>query len=447
VDGDPDTAWIAPFGRSIGQVLTIPLDAPGVSTLRIRQPSGDHSTITSVRLGGGDGSGTIDVAVPPPDVDGWSELSFDELVLDGTLTVEIASVDARTTRDRRSAELVEVPAALAELEIPGVTPAAVPARVDLGCRIDLLEIDGAPVGIALGSVTVDDLLAGRPVTGAIGCDAPLADAGRDGTLDVIGTTGTVTGLDVDRVTFASAAADPTPPVRVTVRTGRLERTAVVRRCPHGCWIVLGEGINDGWSASIDGEPAGAASLVDGGFGGWWLPPSDELRTVTFRWTPQPTVTIGLIVSALAVIGCVVLAVIDRRRVPATVPAGPRLAGVRRDRRAVWWPPATVAAIAALLLVGPLWALLGFALGAVAGISGRPRGLAGLAFLLWGAIGSIVLWRVVRYRPFPSASWPGVFEDLHRPGMFVLALLVGSLAARDAVPPRSRRRGTGSINNS
>jgi hypothetical protein len=48
----------------------------------------------------------------------------------------------------------------------------------------------------------------------------------------------------------------------------------------------------------------------------------------------------------------------------------------------------------------------------------------------------VLWRVVRYRPFPNAGWPGTFEDLHRPGMLVLALLAGSLAADR--PRRSRR---------
>jgi hypothetical protein len=43
----------------------------------------------------------------------------------------------------------------------------------------------------------------------------------------------------------------------------------------------------------------------------------------------------------------------------------------------------------------------------------------------------VLWRVVRYRPFPNAGWPGTFEDLHRPGMLVLALLAGSLASNGA----------------
>ncbi|HEY3485734.1 MAG TPA: hypothetical protein VGK49_10140, partial [Ilumatobacteraceae bacterium] len=276
VDGDPATAWTTPFGRPTGQVLTVSTDAPSLSALRLRQPGGDHSTITSVRLANGGGTSTVDVAVPPPDADGWSELEFDDVALDGTLTVAIATADLHSTRDRRSAELVDLPVAIAELELPGVAPMPLPAEVDLGCRTDLLQIDGAPVGIALGTVTVADLMAGEPITGAIGCEAPLAGAGRTGTLAVVGAPGSTTGLDVDRVTFASAAgAEAAPSVRVTVDTGRLERTAVVRPCPDGCWIVLGEGLNDGWSASVDGESAGPASLVDGGFGGWWLPPSDE----------------------------------------------------------------------------------------------------------------------------------------------------------------------------
>jgi hypothetical protein len=65
-------------------------------------------------------------------------------------------------------------------------------------------------------------------------------------------------------------------------------------------------------------------------------------------------------------------------------------------------------------------------------------LAAAAMVIWLWCGAIVLWRVMRYRPFPNAGWPGTFEDLHRPGMLVLALLAGSLAAA-----RPRRRSPGS----
>jgi hypothetical protein len=85
---------------------------------------------------------------------------------------------------------------------------------------------------------------------------------------------------------------------------------------------------------------------------------------------------------------------------------------------------------ALLVAGPGWALAGAVLALGAGAVGRPRLLAAAAFVWWAGCGAIVLWRVLRYRPLPDAGWPGTFEDLHRPGMFVLALLAGSLLARD-----------------
>jgi hypothetical protein len=69
-----------------------------------------------------------------------------------------------------------------------------------------------------------------------------------------------------------------------------------------------------------------------------------------------------------------------------------------------------------------------ALGVVAAALGRPRLLGVFALAIWLWCGAVVLSRVVRYRPFPNAGWPGTFEDLHRPGMLVLALLAGSLAA-------------------
>jgi hypothetical protein len=92
-----------------------------------------------------------------------------------------------------------------------------------------------------------------------------------------------------------------------------------------------------------------------------------------------------------------------------------------------WAGPVVAAVAGLVLVGPGWALLALALALSATALGRPRLLAAGALGIWLGCGAIVLWRVVRYRPFPNAGWPGTFEDLHRPGMLVLALLAGSLA--------------------
>jgi hypothetical protein len=91
--------------------------------------------------------------------------------------------------------------------------------------------------------------------------------------------------------------------------------------------------------------------------------------------------------------------------------------------------AAVAAATGLLLAGPEWALLALAVALCAAALGRSRLMAVAALVIWAGCGAIVLWRVVRYRPVPNAGWPGTFEDLHRPGMLVLALLAGSLVAR------------------
>jgi hypothetical protein len=160
--------------------------------------------------------------------------------------------------------------------------------------------------------------------------------------------------------------------------------------------------------------------------------------VTFKWTAQRTVTIGLWLSWLAVAACVVLAVVDRRRRPIEAARSPRLVGLGRERpssrRQVWAGPA-IAAVAALLLVGPGWALLAFALALAVTALGRPRLIAVSAVGIWLGCGATVVWRVVRYRPVPNAGWPGTFEDLHRPGMLVLALLAGSLATAIGARPR------------
>jgi hypothetical protein len=193
---------------------------------------------------------------------------------------------------------------------------------------------------------------------------------------------------------------------------------------------------------LDDDDLGAGELVDGGFNGWRLPPSNVPRTVTFRWTPQRTVTIGLWLSGLAVAACIVLAVADRRRRPTVAARPPRLISLGRERRLtrrpVWAAP-TVAAATAFLIVGPGWALIALALGIGATALGRPRLLAAAALAVWMGCGAIVLWRVVRYRPFPNAGWPGTFEDLDRPGMLVIVLLAASLVSAERTGDRRSTR--------
>jgi arabinofuranan 3-O-arabinosyltransferase len=445
-DGDPQTAWITPFGRPIGPTLTVPTDAGTVHTIEVHQPAGDYSPITELTLGGS--ASEVVAPVPPGDADGWSRIDVEPLDVTGSMTVTISGADVRITRDRRSDEIVALPAALGEIRADGIVVAPLPTDVGVGCR-ELLTIDGAAVRFDLGTIAVRELFDGQPTVPVRPCDGtdPLVaadtstgDTSAGGsavrTIRLESRPGSHTGLDVDRVVLHDASSPGPAAQRVDVELleqNRTSRTARVGPCPDGCWVVLGEGHNDGWLAEADGENLGAGQLVDGGFNGWRLDPSDEARTVTFRWTPQRTVTIGLWLSALAVVGCIALVVADRRHRPLAGQRAPRLIGLAREhtqgRRR--WAGACIAAGAGLLLAGAGWAVLALAIGLVAAALGRPRLLAAAAVAIWAGCGAIVLWRVVRYRPFPNAGWPGTFEDLHRPGMLVLALLAGSLASNGA----------------
>src|SRR4029077_20334808 len=122
-----------------------------------------------------------------------------------------------------------------------------------------------------------------------------------------------------------AAADATPAPTVTVTsTSRTGRTVEVGPCPDGCWVVLGEGYNPAWTASDASGSLGPPTLVDGNANGWFIGPSDEPTTITFRWTAQPALNAALFASLLGLLACIVLVVADRRRdgdalVPAPVP--------------------------------------------------------------------------------------------------------------------------------
>ena len=59
-DGDDDTAWITPFGEVVGGALHAELVDPDAA-LTLRQPSGDYSVVTAVRLT--QGSQTVDMLV------------------------------------------------------------------------------------------------------------------------------------------------------------------------------------------------------------------------------------------------------------------------------------------------------------------------------------------------------------------------------------------------
>ncbi len=275
-----------------------------------------------------------------------------------------------------------------------------------------------------------ELVAGAAVE-ATSCEPAVLDTGSH---DLVSVDGEL-ALSVDRVVLADPRV-PTgaPPSAVGVEVVRNDpraRDVVVEACPAGCWVVLGEGFNDAWSADANGTSLGAPSLVDGGFNGWLLPPSDVPTTVQFRWTAQQPVTIGLAISAMAALVCLAVVLFASRRTITPLPR-PRIVSMRPTERRRAAISGGVLVAAALLLIGPLWALVAALVAVVAIWLRRTRTfeIAGVAAA--GAVAISAMWVVRSDRPFPNAGWTTNVEHLNGLALFaVIVLAVGAAFAADA----------------
>jgi arabinofuranan 3-O-arabinosyltransferase len=427
------TSWITPFGGAVGAALE--LTAPDeVGEFDIAQPTGDYSPITGLRVVAADAS--FNVTVPPPDADGISHVTLPRPVR-GPVRLDLTAIEPRIVLDRRYAEPVVLPAAISELSLG--ERSVVPDRVDTGCRDDLVQIDGEPISVRI-EAPVSGLLAGDAVE-ATPCGSATVSLAA-GTHRLTTMDGTTTGLEVDRVVLRDSADAPDDAVglpTVTVRSqDRLSRRVTVDDCPDGCWLVLGEGFHESWSAETTDGDLGPPQLVDGGFNGWWIRPSDGPTEVTLRWTAQTPLNVALVLTVLAVLACIALAVLDRRRraVPATVPAPRFAAGESPAPMRTRWVAAVAWVVAAALFVGLAWALVAAVAAAVLVIGlGRPR-LAGLVTMgIVAVIGAVIVWVVHDERPWPDAGWPSRFAWLHGLGLFAAVALAVSSATR---PPLDRR---------
>lgn len=418
LDGDPDTRWTSAFGGSTGATITIPDVPAGTDRLVITQPVDPRlSRITALDVETPDGVQRVELE----DRSGRSVVRIDPT--SGPLGLTVAEVEASTTVDRRTFDIVETPVAIAEIEIADLEAVSLPERLDTGCRTDLVSIGGDALPIRIDAAT-DDLLAGRAVLAEL-CDDPTLtlDAGRT---EVETTTGH--GLQIDQVVLGPAGAVGDAPVRpavVELRRDRTSRAAEVGACPEGCWFVQAEGANPGWSATVDGMGLGAPQVVDGGMSGWWLPPSDTPREVRTSWAPQRSVDIAIALTAILAVMVTVLVGRDRRR-PAAPARDAMTFDVRgepipRRRAAVW---CIGAGLVSWLVLGPMVAatVLSAAVTALV-VLRRPLVLGALGVLGVAVISTIVTSRVRNDEIPADFGFPAAFEDLHRPMAAAVLLVV------------------------
>ena len=434
-DGDPDTAWTSPFTDVVGSTLTVGLDS-SLSSFTVQQRvDAQHSLITGLHIDV-DGQG-VDVAVQAPDAQGTSTIALPAPLTGAVATFTVRTIDARTTVDRRFAETTTLPVSIRELSAPGLVRTTTIAPTASGCRTDLVAVDGTPLPVAVTAADLRTLATGQPVT-----VHPCDDAGvslTSGTHRLTSSVGRLTGLDVDRVVLSSAvdvastpvAASPTVAVTRTATT----RTATVSACPDGCWLIFGEGYNVGWAASAGGHALGAPQQIAGGFNGWWLPPSTATTVVQMTFQPQRSVTFALLLSALTIAGCAVLAIRRGRAVLAPVafqPVPPRFDG--DTWQPTGWSTAVIAAVALLAITAVVSSTQTTALAVVPAIivvvTRRPRLAAVVGVVLMAALSARIVQRQLAARLFANAAWPGFWEKLHWPAMLVVVLLlVSALSTR------------------
>ena len=430
-DHDADTAWTSPFNDAVGSELTITVGEAGVDTFDLLQPTDElHSVITNLHIEQGDLHALV--TVPAPDADGRSTVTLQAPLRPGSASITVTGIEPRFTLDRRFGERTSLPVAIRELTAAAIGGPDSAGDFAPSCNSNLATLDGAPLGLLLDEGVLARFRAGEAAqvptcSGDTDGDQIVLPAGTHQLETVAGLT---SGIDIDRVvltTDGEAAGASTP---VQLQRTRLTRTATVAPCPTGCWLIMGEGRNAAWTASVGGAAAVPSAPVSGGMNGWWVPPSTSPTTVHIEWTGQTPVTAALIVSLLAVLVCMALAM---RRRPSTraaiefAPAPPRLGG------AVLAPVSFTRGVASgVVLVASAWliaspgtAVTAGAIAVVMVATRRPRIAGVVAAVLMAGLSAQVLLGQRQHSYFANAAWPGWFEHLHHPGMLVVALLLAA----------------------
>ena len=195
-----------------------------------------------------------------------------------------------------------MPVALAEVGMPGVQRAALPATLPATCRTDLLAVDGQPVGVRARRGSTADAAAGKPVDLQL-CPAPSAAAGLDArpraTTSVRSAPGTRTGIDVDGLVLGSDAGgaamalgargelptsvtQPAGAARGDARgckvtsTGSTKIELSVSGAQPGHAVLAGaraRATTPGGRRRVAGKDVGGSTLVDGYANGWLVHPT------------------------------------------------------------------------------------------------------------------------------------------------------------------------------
>ncbi|MEX0665436.1 MAG: alpha-(1-_3)-arabinofuranosyltransferase family protein [Acidimicrobiia bacterium] len=333
-DNDPETRWTAALGEQEGQYVEIAvpeavtIDQLGFDVLH----DGRHSVPTRLQLVV-DGVTSSPLNVPavgdsPDEGASHSGVVRFPAVTGTDFQIVVEAVRPVTHVGDNPGSTVTAPVSMNVL-LPGVTPTVGSGDLDRTCRADLVEIDGEAVPVQLEGDAADAR------TGfTIEPCGPALDLDR-GSHVIRSQAGLDTGIDIDRLLLASSPGGgpaPDPTARVGARpsssgtrvhvvdSGMTNVDVRVRTDGKPFWLVLGQSLNDGWEAELaDGTSLGKPRLVNGYANGWTVDPSEPgTLVIHLRWKPQRLVWIGMAVSVIAILGCLVLLWRTRRRAGAAL---------------------------------------------------------------------------------------------------------------------------------
>ncbi|HEV3366448.1 MAG TPA: alpha-(1-_3)-arabinofuranosyltransferase family protein [Acidimicrobiales bacterium] len=462
-DGNPSTMWEPGFGvtQQAGQWLQYSLTQPiTFDALHLRiAADGRHSVPTAVTVSAGGAEEKVvlpaiaDSRVPGSVVD--VPVTLPRALTGQVVRITVDSVRFENTRDYFAQTARALPVGIAEVGIVGLAAPPLPADLPSTCRNDLLSVDGSPVWVSVQGPTAAALdrqplavnLCGPSAAGLVlaAGDHALASA-----------WGGTAGMDIDSLALASAPGGaaatltsigqvPAPatgiPPSVTVR--RQTATAMqltVSRMRAGSApfvLVLGQSINAGWVAEVGGHSLGSPILVDGFANGWQVDPAalasfihHGVMTVDVRWAPQARVNVALVISAVTIVGCLLLAFLPRRRrsgdrtLDDSEDLGAQIGSRDRDRpdlvdafRSDEPPTGWSRALAVAVVVGAVAGFIAPPLtGCVVGVATLivlrvPRlrlvlGLVAAACVL--AAGIYVIARQILDQEAANGGWPGLF---------------------------------------
>ncbi len=439
LDGDPSTVWTSRFGLPDAPWLRVVSPDP-VRTDRFTLTWVDdahHSAPTGVEVVvDGTAIGTFDLAGIPAGAGlRAATIGLPETVAASAIDLRFSDIDKRDTINWYGGGDLALPIAVAEVDLAGLRVGAVAELVDATCRTDLVTIGGAPVDVRIEGTTTD-ALDGRGLD-LVGCDDGVTVESGDVRFET--AAGADTGLDVDQLLWSSPGLDgpPTaastgPSVDVVEQddtTVRLRISGAVADDPF--WLVFGQSFNTGWQIAEPDIDADGPLLVNGYANGYLVTPDAGAFELTLRFVPQNRVDIGFLVSGVAVIGALLLALQSSREIrPAPIPRQEPLRRLRAltyegalpDRRQA----IIVGAIGALLglaLTNPVAALV---LALVGGLSTRREGWRPLLTVAPAALLATVAAYVVavqaRNRIGTGLQWPTEVGRLHTVAVVAVLLL-------------------------